>query len=122
MNTQEEKREIDNISGNPMSHVTPVTLPAWALGVVPKSIPVAPPVISTIPIALPSPVPVAGDDWPAWEQAEPPGEPCPACNSLEYWVSVLGVRHCQICHPPKLHKARVLARKAARLRRKGAPC
>ena len=106
---------------SPVPPVPPVPLPAWALGPVPESCPaqssateqiiptVAPSVAVCELVALP-------DDYPAWEQAEPPGEPCPACGSLEYWLNLLGGRHCQICEGAKLQRALRLLAVAARIR------
>jgi len=114
MNTQEQEK--GNIGDNALALVPPVPLPDWAFAPTVAAPPAAP-LLPPVPTDIPPNTTGAWDDG-----TEAPGEPCPVCNSLEYWVSVLGVRHCQICHPPKLHKARVLARKAARLRRKGTPC
>jgi len=98
-----------------------VPLPAWALGFNPEPIPVAPtaaepvaPVAALAPL-LPAAV-AAHDDCPAWEQGEQPGEPCPVCDSLEYWQDLLGGRHCQQCDGRKLAHALGLLRTAARIR------
>ena len=113
------KKEKDNKGDNRKSLVTPVpavSLPAWALGPEVAEPPVAPQPIPAVAVAQPVPVPVPGDKCPAWEECEEPGEPCEICGSLEYWADLLGNRHCQQCHPPKLGMAQRLRYRAAKLR------
>ena len=69
---------------------------------------VAPPVTQGEPVAVP-------DDCPTWEQAEPPGPPCPTCSGLAYWLDLADPpgRHCQRCEAGKLAAAvRLLDRRA----------
>jgi hypothetical protein len=117
----ESKREmeLDSIRLEPVPRV-PV-LPAWALGMVPEPSPVVPPAIPIV--AVVPPVPVRLVDWgtslvdcPTWENTEEPGQPCPACGSLETWWNINGKSHCQQCKP--IRRALVLVGKVARIRRR----
>ena len=72
------------------------------------------------PVAVAVPV-VAPDDCPTWEQAEPPGPPCPTCSGLAYWLDLRGGRHCQNCEAGKLARAVRLLATAVRIRARKRP-
>ncbi len=97
----------------------PAAVPAAVPALVPALVPdppapaVAPPVTQGEPVAVP-------DDCPTWEQAEPPGPPCPTCSSLEYWLDLHGGRHCQRCEAGTLARAVRLLATAARIRERKA--
>ena len=127
---------------SPVPPVPPVPLPAWALGAVPaptdaSALPVPAAVPALVPALVPDLVPdppaptvappvaqgepvAAPDDCPTWEQAEPPGPPCPTCSGLAYWLDLADPpgRHCQRCEAGKLAAAVRLLDLAARLRRR----
>ena len=108
--------------------VSPVSVPAWLFTASPVAEPITP-AVAEPEAAEPEAVAAitadadhqfivaAGADADAiWDAAEPPGDPCPKCGSLERWWDLLGNEHCQQCQP--LHRARALADLAARIRRR----
>jgi hypothetical protein len=111
---------ISNIGDNAVEHVPPVSLPAWALRPVPEPDPTNSPAAEPVAPAIAPPAvlgePAAcSDDCATWEQAEPPGEPCAVCRSLEYWTDLRGGRHCQRCEAGKLARAFDLLHVATRI-------
>jgi ribosomal protein L37AE/L43A len=89
-----------------------------------------PPWLASPPTEAPAAVadpPAVADEAPAdedhqdpadkvtWEDCIVPPPPCPACGLLELWQDGTGTWRCLRCDPPT--KARLLQRKAARLRR-----
>ena len=96
-------------SARPVPAAVPQRSPVPALVPDPLAPAVAPPVAQGEPVAAP-------DDCPTWEQAEPPGPPCPTCSGLAYWLDLRGGRHCQNCEAGKLARAVRLLATAARIR------